>query len=173
MVRLLRLLRTGDLGGLCDEWDGWTINRLGLHAPAGRTYRERDMRRWWLTIEQAHLFREAYDRETLGGVGAQPLRARERVTLLPEAGVAGKQAAAAPFHPIEAAVTPTAFAHDAGRAVGAAGVGMAVGLSPVAVRFGNAAAARSDAGLVISSTSGTRWSRNRMAQGFQGVRHAG
>ncbi len=81
VVRLLRLLRTGALGALCDEWSGWTINRLGLHAPAGRTYRERDMRHWWLTIEHAHLFREAYDRETLGGVGAQPLRARERVTL--------------------------------------------------------------------------------------------
>jgi hypothetical protein len=44
---------------------GWTINRLGLHAPAGRTYRERDMRIWWQTCEQARLFREAYDRETL------------------------------------------------------------------------------------------------------------
>jgi DNA-binding XRE family transcriptional regulator len=64
-VRLLRLLRCGDLGALSDEWAGWTINRLGLHAPAGRTYRERDMRVWWQTCEQARLFREAYDRETL------------------------------------------------------------------------------------------------------------
>jgi hypothetical protein len=172
VVRLLRLLRCGDLGALHDEWTGWTINRLGLHAPAGRSYRERDMRAWWLTCEQARLFREAYDRETLGGVGAQPLRARERVTLLPGAGMAAKQAAAAPSLPIEAASTLTAFAC---RRVSrqAPPAGMAVSLSPVAVRCENAAAARSDAGLVISSTSGTRWSRSRMAQGFQGVRHAG
>lgn len=63
VVRLLRLLRCGDLGALHDEWSGWTINRLGLHAPAGRTYRERDMRHWWLTCEQARFFRENYARD--------------------------------------------------------------------------------------------------------------
>lgn len=174
VVRLLRLLRCGDLGALCDEWTGWTVNRLGLHAPAGRSYRERDMRVWWLTCEQARFFREAYDRDTLGGVGAQPLRARERVTLLPEAGVAGKQAAAAPCHPIEAAATPTAFAHDAGRATGADGVGMAVGLSPVSVRLGNAAAARSAAGLVSSSQQVERHPLpTRFQRHFSEVRRAG
>jgi transcriptional regulator with XRE-family HTH domain len=64
VVRLLRLVRCGDLGMLSTEWTGWTVNRLGLHAPAGRTYRERDMRLWWQTCEQARLFREAYDRRT-------------------------------------------------------------------------------------------------------------
>jgi hypothetical protein len=173
VVRLLRLLRCGDLGALCDEWTGWTINRLGLHAPAGRSYRERDMRAWWLTCEQARLFREAYDRETLGGVGAQPLRARERVTLLPGAGMAAKQAAAAPLHPIEAAFTPTALARRTFARQRGVPASMATGVVGGAGRLGSAAAARSDAGLVISSTSGTRWSRSRMAQGFQGVRHAG
>ena len=62
VVRLLRLLRCGDLGALADEWDGWTLNRLGLHAPVGRTYRERDMRHWWLTCEHARFWREVYDR---------------------------------------------------------------------------------------------------------------
>ena len=65
VVRLLRLMRCGDLGMLSEEWAGWTLNRLGLHAPAGRTYRERDMRLWWQTCEQARLFREAYDRGAL------------------------------------------------------------------------------------------------------------
>ncbi|MHB1059195.1 MAG: DUF3653 domain-containing protein [Rhodanobacter sp.] len=176
VVRLMRLRRMGDLGALCDEWDGWTINRLGLHAPAGRTYRERDMRQWWLTIEHAHLFREAYDRETLGGVGAQPLRARERVTLLPGAGEAGKQADAAPSHPIEAAATPTAFAvRNLPRTSCEQGAaGMAVGLSPISVRLGNAAAARSDAGLVSSSQQVERSPlQTRFQRHFWGVRCAG
>ncbi len=176
VVRLLRLRRMGDLGALCDEWDGWTINRLGLHAPAGRTYRERDMRQWWLTIEHAHLFREAYDRETLGGVGAQPPRARERVTLLPGAGEAGKQADAAPSHPIEAVFTPTAFARRCrfARQRGAAPAGMAAGLSPASVRLGNAAAARSAAGLVSSSQQVERYPlQTRFQRHFWGVRRAG
>ncbi len=63
VVRLLRLMRMGDLGALHDEWTGWTINRLGLHAPAGRTYRERDMRLWWMTCEHASLFRQRFELE--------------------------------------------------------------------------------------------------------------
>lgn len=169
VVRLLRLLRAGELGGLLDGWEGWTIWQDRLVSPCGRAYRERDMRLWWLTIEHAHLFRECYDRETLGDVGAQPLRARERVTLQPEAGMAAKQAAAAPFHPIEAAFTPTAFAGDAGKAAGAAGAGRTGGLMGRVVRLRTAAAARSDAGLVNLSTSGTRYSRSRIAQGLRRV----
>ena len=35
VVRLLRLLRCGDLGALADEWDGWTLNRpSGAKRPA-------------------------------------------------------------------------------------------------------------------------------------------
>lgn len=63
-VRLLRLLRAGELGGLLDGWEGWTIYRDRLVSPDGRAYLERDMRRLWLTLTQAALFREAYDRET-------------------------------------------------------------------------------------------------------------
>ena len=61
-VRLLRLLRAGDLGGLLDGWNGWTIYRDRLVSPDGRAYRERDMRHLWLTLTQASLFREGYDR---------------------------------------------------------------------------------------------------------------
>lgn len=175
VVRLLRLLRCGDLGALHDEWTGWTVNRLGLHAPAGRSYRERDMRVWWLTCEQARLFREAYDRDTLGGVGAQPLRARERVTPLPGVDEAAKQAAAASSLPVEAVSTLTAFAGDAGRQLRCtAGVGMAVSLSPVPVRHGSAAAARSDAGLVSSSKQVERHPLStRFQRHFSEVRRAG
>ncbi|KAA0068959.1 VC1465 family Xer recombination activation factor [Rhodanobacter sp. T12-5] len=69
-VRLLRLRRAGELGGLLDGWEGWTIRRDRLVSPDGRAYRERDMRHLWLTLTQAALFREGYDRATLGGVGA-------------------------------------------------------------------------------------------------------
>ncbi len=78
-MRLLRLLRAGELGGLLDGWDGWTIFRDCLVSPDGRAYRERDMRHLWLTLTQAALFREAYDRETRQGAltdlpaGADPL----------------------------------------------------------------------------------------------------
>ncbi|KRA35512.1 hypothetical protein ASD68_03675 [Rhodanobacter sp. Root627] len=70
-VRLLRLLRAGELGGLLDGWEGWRVVRDRLVSPEGRVYRERDMRHWWLTIEQAHLFREGYDAATRPGA-AQP-----------------------------------------------------------------------------------------------------
>lgn len=67
-VRLLRLRRAGELGGLLDGWEGWTIWRDRLVSPDGRAYLERDMRHLWLTLTQAALFREGYDRATLGYV---------------------------------------------------------------------------------------------------------
>lgn len=73
VVRLLRLLRAGELGGLLEGWDGWTIYRDRLVSPDGRDYRERDMRQLWLTLTQARLFREGYDAATLpvsGGMDA-------------------------------------------------------------------------------------------------------
>lgn len=185
-VRLLRLLRTGDLGALCDEWAGWTINRLGLHAPAGRTYRECDMRRWWLTIEQAHLFLKNYEATTRPAAG-RTVPAAAKVAagdpLQPGAGMGAKQAEAAPSHPIEAVPTSTALARsrrDArdrcasnGRA-GRAGVGMAGDRCTVAERFGRAAAARSGAGLVSSSKQVERhFVSSRFQRRLAGVWHAG
>src|SRR6185312_729154 len=84
-VRLLRLLRRGDLGALSDGWDGWTINRLGLHAPDGRTFRERDLRHLWLTLTQADLFRESYARARLGA--AQPRERLEGASTFPREAV--------------------------------------------------------------------------------------
>jgi hypothetical protein len=59
-VRLLRLRRAGELGGLLDGWDGWTIWRDRLVSPDGRAFLERDMRRLWLTLTQAAIFRDDY-----------------------------------------------------------------------------------------------------------------
>lgn len=69
VVRLLRLLRAGQLGGLLEGWEGWTIWRDRLVSPDGRAYRERDMRHLWLTVTQAQLFREGYDKATLPASG--------------------------------------------------------------------------------------------------------
>lgn len=80
-MRLLRLRRAGELGGLLDGWEGWTIWRDRLVSPDGRTYLERDMRRHlWLTLTQATLFRDGYDRATLP-CAAQPREATGRSAL--------------------------------------------------------------------------------------------
>lgn len=75
-VRLLRFVRLGDLGALCDDWAGWTLNRLGLHDPAGRTYRLDAMRAWWITCEQAQFWREG--RPSLLGASTVPSGSRGR-----------------------------------------------------------------------------------------------
>jgi len=70
VVRLLRLVRAGELGGLDAAWEGWTINRHGLRSPCGRVYPVQAMAQWWLTVEQARFWREGYDLSVPGGVGA-------------------------------------------------------------------------------------------------------
>ncbi|MDE2155613.1 MAG: hypothetical protein KGJ32_06920, partial [Xanthomonadaceae bacterium] len=89
-VRLLRLLRAGELGGLLDGWEGWRIVRDRLVSPEGRVYRERDMRHWWLTLEQARFWREGYDVATLPSA-AQPREATGRSVT--QAGRAAEDAA--------------------------------------------------------------------------------
>jgi len=79
-VRLLRLLRCGELGGLHAAWDVWTLDRLGLHSPDGRTFRLDAMRTWWLQLEQARFWREAYNR---GELGRRPERVERASTFLP------------------------------------------------------------------------------------------
>jgi hypothetical protein len=168
-VRLLRIIRLGDLGALDDTWAGWSINRNGLWSPDGRQFRTEWMQRWWITLEQARFWREAYDRETLRGAGAQPLRGREAVPLLIGATVEAEPVGTPPPPSPEAvpysATRPTAFAH-AGAAAGAA-VGIAVGGLSVSERLKVKAAARSDAGLVILSTSGTRMAQALELRGFR------
>ena len=172
VVRLLRLTRMGDLGAMHDSWAGWIINRNGLWSPDGKHYPEPAMRRWWMTCEQARFFREAYDATTRPSAGRSvpaALPVADAEPLLPEAGMAAKQAAAAPSLPIGAASTLTAFACRRASREALPAAGKAVSLSVVAARSGTAAAARSDAGLVNLSTSGTRYSRSRTAQGLRRV----
>lgn len=64
VVRLLRLLRQGDLGALEDGWDGFRLVRGKLVTPDGRAFRQEDLRRWWLTVEHARLFNKRYQAES-------------------------------------------------------------------------------------------------------------
>jgi len=83
VVRLLRLVRLGDLGALDGAWAGWTINRNGLWSPSGKKYDPDGMAKWWMVSEQARFFRDAYDRGLFGGVGAvAPAVACEAVPLI-------------------------------------------------------------------------------------------
>lgn len=87
-VRLLRLVRAGELGGLDDAWEGWTISRHGLRSPCGRLYTVQNLRNWWLVIEQARFWRKGYDLATLPSA-AQPREATGRSVSFPR-GVVGQ-----------------------------------------------------------------------------------
>ena len=132
VVRLLRLVRAGELGGLLDGWEGWTIWRDRLVSPCGRVYLERDMRHWWLTIEHAHLFRVTYDRATAGGVGAPaPAVACAAVPLTSMPGQSADTLPASPLVPALAHSRPTALdrlpVEPAGRASAGKAEGAAAG----------------------------------------------
>ncbi|MDE1959322.1 MAG: helix-turn-helix domain-containing protein, partial [Xanthomonadaceae bacterium] len=43
VVRLLRLLRQGDLGTLAPAWTGWTLHGSLLRSPEGRTFAASDL----------------------------------------------------------------------------------------------------------------------------------
>jgi hypothetical protein len=58
-VKLLRLLRCGDLGALRPEWRGWTLNRNGLVSPSGDACSVGDLGWWSLTCRQAEAWRRS------------------------------------------------------------------------------------------------------------------
>lgn len=62
-VKLLRLLRLGDLGALRDEWRGWTLNRNGIVSPSGDVYDRGDLGWWSLTCRQAEAWRQERARQ--------------------------------------------------------------------------------------------------------------
>ena len=69
-VKLLRLLRGGDLGALRPEWRGWTLNRNGMVSPEGVAYSLGDLGWWSLTCRQAACWREDRHRQRQRGGGA-------------------------------------------------------------------------------------------------------
>ena len=109
VVRLLRILRLGDLGALQGSWEGWIVNRNGLFSPDGRRFDPMLMTRWWLTQEQAGMFRRAYDEGRLlsAGVGRSP-----SVTLQPEVVQASVVIEALPPPPVGALLQLTSWLSD-------------------------------------------------------------
>jgi len=69
-VKLLRLVRLGDLGALRPEWRGWSINRNGLVSPGGFAYSRGDLGWWSLTCRQVECWRQAQERQRQRGGGA-------------------------------------------------------------------------------------------------------
>ena len=76
-VRLLRLLRCGDLGALHEGWAGWTLTSRGeLVSANGYRFEPWRLAQWPIVAEQARFWRQGYDQSVAGGVGAKPLRMR-------------------------------------------------------------------------------------------------
>jgi hypothetical protein len=66
VVKLLRLLRLGELGALLPEWRGWAVSRDGLVSPEGYTYRLADLNWWGLTCREAEAWRQDRERRAAG-----------------------------------------------------------------------------------------------------------
>ncbi len=83
-VRLLRLLRCGDLGALHDGWAGWTLTPRGeLVSGNGYVFQPWRLAAWPIVCEQARFWLQDRARSAAGGVGAPaPASAGAR----PEAG---------------------------------------------------------------------------------------
>ncbi len=111
VVRLLRLRRLGEIGGLHAGWDGWMLNsRTGeLVSPNGYAFQPQRLACWTVVCEQARLWREDYERRALGGVGALAPARPQAVTLQPEVWEAEVITEALPSPPIEADSTLTAL----------------------------------------------------------------
>src|SRR5699024_8820348 len=71
VVRLLRLLRCGELGGLDPAWEGFRLLRGVLYTPDGRGFPVEALRCWWRTVEQARFWRDDYDHRARARVEAQ------------------------------------------------------------------------------------------------------
>lgn len=71
VVRLLRLLRCGDLGGVDDAWQGFRLLRGVLYTPDGRGFPVDALRCWWQMVEQARFWRDAYDQRERARGAAQ------------------------------------------------------------------------------------------------------
>ena len=157
VVRLLRILRLGDLGALSRDWSGWSLHGGMLHSPEGRAFTPQGSAWWALLVAQARAFMDG--RARLGGVGAAAPARPQAVAPQPEAGEA-------------AALDADAAGHGAGGFPLNALEGVPVyGAQPVAQRGGaRARRARAPlAGLVSLSTSGTRIHETQQACGFQPV----
>ena len=92
VVRLLRLFRAGDVGGLHAKWHGWYLNprTAELVSPNGYAFDPGALAAWTLVCEQARFWRRDYAQRSHGGVGAVAPARPEAVSLSVEAGEADR-----------------------------------------------------------------------------------
>jgi len=62
-VKLLRLLRGGDLGALEPAWQGYRLDGNTIWTPEGHAFRAGEMAWWSLVVRRAQAFSRRYDRE--------------------------------------------------------------------------------------------------------------
>ena len=84
VIRLLRIVRLGDLGALSRDWSGWSLHAGALRSPEGRAFTPHESAWWALLVAQARAFRDG--RARLGGVGAEAPARPQAVPPQPEAG---------------------------------------------------------------------------------------
>lgn len=84
-VKLLRLLRLGDLGALHPAWSGWLLHPDGdLVSGNGYRFAPWRLEAWPPLCEQARFWRADYAQRADRGAGGPPARP-QAVTLQPEA----------------------------------------------------------------------------------------
>jgi hypothetical protein len=125
-VKLLRLLRLGDLGALAPAWAGWRLQGETLLSPEGRRFTPGDSAWWGLLVAQARAFRDG--RARLGGVGAVAPARPQAVTLAPGAGEAVR-----PVETAAPAANDAGFPHNAVEPSGAPADRMPAQPAPAAV----------------------------------------
>ncbi|HET8638404.1 MAG TPA: VC1465 family Xer recombination activation factor [Acidobacteriaceae bacterium] len=163
-VRLLRLLRLGDLGALESSWDGWSLRGDRLVSPEGHSFAVSDLAWWSLTCRQAEGFRKAFDNWwSLSEV----FRALARpISQAP--GVAGVPPADDALEPARLPVTGCRGVDVAGSDALPAEPALLLGDAAHAPRDGARSAPRG-AGLVSKSTSVQREAESQQECGLQRV----
>lgn len=91
--RCLTVLRTGDLGGLSAQWNGWTLRGGQLISPEGSTFTPGDVRAGPLHAETARLLRGQLHAATETVEGAQDRRVRVEALAALENALAAAHAA--------------------------------------------------------------------------------
>ena len=146
VIRLLRIVRLGDLGALSRDWSGWSLHAGALRSPEGRAFTPHESAWWALLVAQARAFRDG--RARLGGVGAEAPARPQAVPPQPEAGdavpldadAAGHGQGVFPLNALEGVLVPV---HSGWAAVWSVGGGAL-------------ARPACSTGLVSYSTKGTR-----------------
>lgn len=79
VVRLLRLVRLGDLSVLDPAWSGWQLAGDALRSPEGYPYKAGELGWWGLIVRQARMWQQRCDVPQPASIPAQPVCRPEAV----------------------------------------------------------------------------------------------